>query len=433
MKKVIVLTVLLIVALLFIYERRPATALHRQAAAMIDRARGRPWSINERAIPVLQEKLKQNGSSPEWNTALGNAYLQKARETGDPSYYTKAEALFERALATNSSYIDALVGTASLAMSRHEFEMAKEIAEQAVKLDPYAATAYGILADALTELGHYDMAVEKLDQMVRMKPSMSAYSRIAYMRELHGDTPGAIVAMQTAIQAGAPNVENTAWCIVQLGNLYLNNGRADEAKKAYEAALTRFPEYVHAYSGLARASVAAAGLTDAEMYYRQAIDRVPMPEFLIGLGEVYERLGRAEDAKAQFGLVRAIQEIYRSNGVQMDAEMAIFNADHGFDLHVALTVARQDWRNRSSIKAADTYAWTLYRNGRFEEAARIMAQALRLGTQDPSLFYHAGMIADALSQREKAETLLKKALKLNPGFSALHAEEATLKLNKYVF
>src|SRR4030095_15415093 len=120
----------------------------------------------------------------------------------------------------------------------------------AVKLDPYAATAYGILADALTELGNYGQAVEKLDQMVRMKPSMSAYSRIAYMRELHGDTSGAIVAMETAIQAGAPNAENTAWCIVQLGNLYLNSGRVEEAKKAYQAALTRFPRYVHAYSGL---------------------------------------------------------------------------------------------------------------------------------------------------------------------------------------
>ena len=376
----------------------------------------------------MQEKLKQNGASPEWNAALGNAYLQKARETGDPAYYTKAEGLFGRALAKNPAQIEALIGTASLAMSRHEFAKAKEIAQHAVKIDPYSAMAYGILADALTELGSYDEAVEKLDQMVRIKPSMSAYSRIAYMRELHGDTAGAIIAMQTAIQAGAPNAENTAWCIVQLGNLYLNSGRVDEATKAYEAALVRFPKYVHAYSGLARAAIAGKRLADAEAYYRKAIDQVPMPEFLIGLGEVYERLGRTEAARVQFNLVRAIQQIYRSNGVQIDGEMALFNADHGFDVAQALAVAKEDWRKRSSIKAADTYAWALFRSGQFDEASRIMAEALRLGTQEPSFFYHAGMIADARNQRHQATGYLSKALNLNPGFSAVHAEEATRKL-----
>src|SRR4029079_19579104 len=100
MKKVIILSVLfvsLIIAGLFAYERRPAAAARREAAAMIDRARTQSWSTNEMAIPVLQEKLKQNDASPEWNTALGNAYLQKARETGDHAYYNHAERLFSRA------------------------------------------------------------------------------------------------------------------------------------------------------------------------------------------------------------------------------------------------------------------------------------------------------------------------------------------------
>src|SRR4029453_9191079 len=108
MKNPIILGVLLVsifLAAFFSYQHRPDAAARREAAAMIDRSRTQSWSVNERAIPVFQEKLKQNGSSPEWNAALGNAYLQKARETGDPAYYPKAEELFTRALAKNPSYV----------------------------------------------------------------------------------------------------------------------------------------------------------------------------------------------------------------------------------------------------------------------------------------------------------------------------------------
>jgi len=44
-----------------------------------------PWSSNERASPVLQEKLKADPGNADLNASLGQAYLQKARETGDPS------------------------------------------------------------------------------------------------------------------------------------------------------------------------------------------------------------------------------------------------------------------------------------------------------------------------------------------------------------
>ena len=88
------------------------------AANLLQRSIPVPWSGNERMIPKLQENLKQEPENPDWNSALGLAYLQKARETGDPSYYTKADALFDRALASRGDHVDALIGRASLAMSR---------------------------------------------------------------------------------------------------------------------------------------------------------------------------------------------------------------------------------------------------------------------------------------------------------------------------
>ena len=141
------------------------------------------------------------------------------------------------------------------------------------------------------------------------------------MRELKGDTKGAIKAMQMAIEAGAPNGENTAWCIVQLGNLYLNSSRLAEAESAYRAALRRFPNYIHGYAGLAKVAAARMEFEPAVEYYQKAIERVPAPEFLIGLSAVYGKMGKPAEAETQLQLVSNIKKVYEANGVYMDAEI----------------------------------------------------------------------------------------------------------------
>jgi tetratricopeptide (TPR) repeat protein len=289
-----------------------------------------PWSANERAISVLQEKLKADPGNADLNASLGQAYLQKARETGDPSYYPKSEELFTRALTAKPDHVQALVGQASLEMSRHQFAAARDIAQRAADLAPYSAGARGLLADAYVQLRDYDNAVRVLDQMVRLKPNLSSYSRISYMRELKGDPQGAIQAMEMAIQAGAPDAENTAWCIVQLGNLYLNSGHPAQAEIAYRAALRRFPGYVHANAGLAKVAAARKNYEGAVQYYQKAIDTVPMPEFLIGLSSVYQKMGKTAEARAQLDLVSNIKKVYEANGVSMDAEIQQMMEKAGF-------------------------------------------------------------------------------------------------------
>src|SRR5215467_5329916 len=207
----------------------PQSPSRKAALALVGRSVPSQWSSNERMIPMLQEKLRQEPRNAEWNAALGQAYLQKARETGDPSFYTKAEELFGRALSADPKSAPAMIGSASLAMSRHDFGKARAMAEHAIQINPDIPATYGVLADALVELGEYESAFRTLARMVRLKPNLSSYSRISYVRELTGDTEGAIQAMQMAVDSGAPEAENTAWCMVQLGNLYLNSGRPADA------------------------------------------------------------------------------------------------------------------------------------------------------------------------------------------------------------
>jgi Tfp pilus assembly protein PilF len=76
------------------------------------------------------------------------------------------------------------------------------------------------------------------------------------------------------------------------------------------------------------------------------------------------------------------------------------------------------------VYALDTLAWALFKNKKPAEAAQVMGQALKVGTQEATLFYHAGMIYRALGDKDKACDLLKRALALNPQFCVLQADIA---------
>lgn len=397
----------------------PALATEQLRAA----ADRRPVNATDQAIWSYQEHIRQVPDDVNAYALLGAAYLQRARETGDPSYYGKAEAVFDEALKRDRQNIEALIGKGSLALSRHQFREALALGEQAQSLNPTIPRIYGVIADAQTELGMYDEAVATLQKMIDMRPDLSSYSRVSYARELHGDLAGAIAAMQEAVRSGMPATESTEWVRVQLGNLYFNQGNLYQAEQEYQQALAFLPGYVYAQAGLGRVRAAQGRYDEAIKLYNQAIARMPLPEFVIALGETEEAIGRA-DAVKQYDLVRAMQQLFKVNGVDTDLELALFDADHGQDPQDALALARAAYQRRQSIKASDTLAWALFKAGQPAEARRYAEEALRLGTQDALMFYHAGMIAQAQGDTAAARGYLERALALNPHFSPLFAPRA---------
>jgi len=272
----------------------------------------------------------------------------------------------------------------------------------------------------------YADALHTVQTMVDMRPDLSSYSRASYVRELHGDVTGAIEAMQDAVQAGGPNAENTNWTRVQLGNLYFNSGRLAEAETQYNEALASYPGYVHAVAGLARVHAARREYDEAIKRYSDVVNRFPLPEYVIALGDVYEAAGRVREAQQQFDLVRAIEQLYIANGVDTDLETALFEADHAQDqdINEILARAQRALAKRSTIYAKDVMAWALYQAGQYAAAYEFSRQALQLGTQDALLLFHAGLIAERLGLSAEAQSDLSQALSINPNFSVRYRDLA---------
>ncbi len=386
-----------------------------------------PTSPTTAEIEALQARLAEDPDDAEALRDLGLALLQRVRETADPSLYERADEAFERArsLAPDDAMI--LVGIGGLELARHDFEEALESAHDALSLRPALAPAKAIEVDALVELGRYPDAVTAAADLLALGIDLTSLARASYLREIHGNLDGALTAMEQAAAAPSLAPENTAYVTTIKGNLLVLVGRRPEARAAYQEALALVPDHAPALAGLGRLAVGDDDLTAAVEWFDRAATIAPLPEYLVALGEAREAAGDASAAEESYALVRFETELFEANGVDVDLESALFEADHGAP-PTALRLAEAAYADRQTIRTADALAWASHHAGLPADAKRLSDEALRLGTRDPLLLYHAGMIASAAGDPSEAVPLLEDALRLDPGFSATGAAAARAEL-----
>lgn len=367
-------------------------------------------------------------------TELAGAFIRNARETGDVTNYNRAEEALRRALELNPGYQGALAYQASLLYARHDFEGALNVAERIYSFDPNATHAIAVAGDARLELGRYSEAESDYERLLKSSQAAPVLSRLSHLKELNGEPDEAIRLMSNAVAQAdeeQASAESSAWYRSQLARLYFSIGDLESAHGQYEASFETFPGYVHALAGLARIAAARGDYEEAIEMYEQVIERQPVLEYVAALGDVYSASGRGIEAQRQYELVATIETLYRANGVITDLEMALFLADHPAEGRIddAVEQARTAYEDQpGNVRTADVLSWALYRAGEYSEALKYSNEALRLGTKDPLLFFHAGMINQALSNGDTARDLLSRALEINPAFSVLYSADAAATL-----
>ena len=387
----------------------------------------------DRGIQLQQQRLRRNPYDAPSYYRLGDAYIQKARETGDMSYFDLAERALLKSVEIAPQSAGAIRHLAYVSSARHDFEQALERARHALELDPSDSDALGVEGDALLELGRYDEAEAAYRRMMQIRPDLASYSRRSGLEFLRGDTEGSIDDLRRAIDAGAADGqprESIAWAQWQLGVERFAGGDLDGAETSYRDALATYPGYHRPFAGLGHVRAAQGRYAEAIDFYRRAVAVIPLPEYATALGDVYLKLGQAVDARQQYQLVEYIGRLSALNRVLYNRELAYFYADHGLEPTEALELARREIEVRKDIYGYDALAWALYANGLVTGALAPMKQALRLGTRDARLFFHAGMIYYRLGHRALAVQYLERALATNPSFHVLQADiaRATLRL-----
>ncbi|WTP18970.1 hypothetical protein OHT93_07540 [Streptomyces sp. NBC_00191] len=381
-----------------------------------------------RGVTGLQAHLRAQPKDARGWAALGAAYVEQARTSGDPTRYPQADKALARSLALQPQDNDtALAGRAALAAARHDFRGALRASEAALKVNPFSERALASRIDALVELGSYAKALAAAEQADGRRPGIPVFTRYAYVLELRGDIAGARRVLGGALKS-ASSPGDMAYVATALGQLEWSQGAYAPAQRYFTTALDADPGYLPALEGRARTQAARGDTKVAAPGLEAVVDRLPLPGQLVALGELYEAGGRAGDARAQYELIGTWTELARANGVDTDLDTALALADHG-DRAEALKAARAEWGKRRTVHTADALAWALHVNGRSAEALPYLATSAPAGCRNAMFLYHRGMIERAAGRTDAARASLAAALKINPGFSPTgsRAAKAALK------
>ena len=368
---------------------------------------------------------------------LAQLFLQEARTTGNHhDYIPKAEILLDEALRRQPENFSALAVSASVLMIKHRFPEARVLAEKALKINPHSAFAYGVLSDAYLEMGDYEKAIAACDKMLAIRPDLRSYARASYLREIHGDTQGAITAMQMAADASVMGQENRAWALYNLGKLYLKTGAIDTAEFIFNGILEERKNYSFAYSGLSKVAAARGEFQQALELLRNAYRINPDHGFMEELTEIYTAIGDTFEAAQR--IPKILQEFYHheEDGWNVNLEFTSFCTIYNIKLDEALDRIENEYQSRpENVDVLDAYAWALYKTGQAEAALPMVKKALRLNTQRPSFYYHAGMIFKDTGQHELALQFLEKALQ-SPYFPTelpkAHIEDSIISLRSVI-
>ncbi len=383
------------------------------------------------AVGFLEDRVKGDPDDIVALNKLSGYYLQLHRETDDVEYLEHALLAAQSSLRVlpADQNLGGLRALAQAEYNTHNFLLARDHAHDLTEFEPRRSSGFQLLGDALLELGDYEKAEAAYKKMEELEPNtVPTETRLARLAILKGETEIARKKyMQALAQARAdmsPSPEIIAWCYWQLGEVARGSGQHEASARFYRDALKVFPEYPHAVASLAQLRASQGELNEALVVFERIVAKRPDPHDAATLGDLYKLKGREREAQDQYSTVERLSKSTPLYAALYNRHLVLFWADRDMKIEEAYALAKEEYETRRDIYGADAFAWAALKAGKVGEADAAIKDALRLGTEDAHLFYHAGMIARAKGDGVAAAAFLRRTLKLDKHFDLLQSRIA---------
>ena len=374
--------------------------------------------IRDLDIEYFAQRARRDPSGALDLAHLSALYLARGRESGDPRDAILAEDAARQSIRNRKERNGAATQVLETALlAQHRFGEALPLAIAARNSEPDNASLRAALGDIQMEMGLYDSARVSFAGVHAAFGDPAVAPRLARWAEIEGQPDKARHLLHAALATvrKLPEVprEQLAWYWLRIGDVELRTGHPLAADSAYRAGLAVHPDDYRLLAAIAHSALVQQNWKRAITFGERAIAVTLDPATLGILSDAYAALGDSVKS-ADYAHVLDVA-VLKQPGAYHRA-WSLFLLDH--DRHVS-TVARkieQELRTRKDVYAYDLLAWSLHKQGRDVQAAAAMQLALKEGTQDAQLLYHAGMIEHALGHADIARTQLTRALAINPYF-----------------
>ncbi len=358
-------------------------------------------------IRKLQESVERDPSDLVALERLGWTFVQKARAEHDPGAYSLAEQCALALDQQDSESRAAKLLRGHVLQSLHRFQEAEALARQ-LTAEPSGPAEYGLLGDALLDQGKIASAAEAYQEMMNLRPDLHSYSRAARIRYLLGDVAGALEFACLASDAAHPRAAHEyAWALTLRATHELRWGMNDEAEHSLARALDRDPKSPGALRLRAQILAMREAWDEAIVDLRKAAQCDPHPETLWALAELLQCAG---DSRAA---AEVRHQLSRQGASHDPRSFSVYLASTGGDATQAVALARQELEDRQDPFTWEALAVALLADGQVKEARHAMQQALRHGTRDASLWYHAALVEIAANEHRAARQYANAAKDLD--------------------
>lgn len=390
-------------------------------AAILDRR------SRDEQIRVWTVALNADSGSAIALAQLAALNVQKARETGQEDHYEIAESMARRSLALRTQRnAKTYVLLASTLLAQHRFTEARGAATAALVLEPDVPQYRALVAELDMELGDYGAAAQGFSGLLPYRTHLSIGPRLARWQEVTGHAHSAAVTLEELVvqarqRRDLPR-ERLAWFHFRLGDHYRRHGSPRRARAALVRALDVNPGDYRAHRALADLDLALGNHKSALSHARAAVAGSRTPETLLTLATSFREANNASAARA----------IEAEVGADIGVDGGTFErAWHGYRLKWGIApenlyeLLEREARERGDVQGYDLLAWAHFKSNRLAAARAAISSALRTGTSDATVWFHAGVIAYAAGDYAGARAYLGHALELNRRFDRRDSERAT--------
>ncbi len=303
-------------------ERSPAAAANdfeRELARVDD------------AIAATRKRMEaQPDSWLPWET-LANNYLDRARLTGAVHDYRAADSSIAKAFTLSGEQSGPFLTRAGISLAVHRRDQALadlDTARKAILIDPKTRQRInGLNADALLRYGDVEQAASMFQQLERQKPSMLSAARLAHYHAAISDYDQA--SQWLAVAEGRVVGQSSyqlAWLKLQHGILALEQNHLDKALEHFKEADSTFGGYWLIEEHIAEVDTRQGRLEDAEVRYRDIVDRTQLPQMMTALAGVLEARDAGANATEAASLRQRAQLLFDD----IAGDFPDFVTDHSF-------------------------------------------------------------------------------------------------------